>query len=252
MASVERPRQDAVGDRSANEQDPELGQKQRSKRQTSRSYHRRNGEANCTLSSGDSSGSSSESGNNNGSDGAGSCCSSRSGGTTNTRLHPCDEDNQDATRWKSRRDQTDTSFSESGESRFMDNRSPAIGQGFRERARRSHRSRRHGRRHKGKAETRKFESVHRHRALTTITAEVLAGLSRQVVVNAVRTSVRTILGGWKGMTTAALRAVRKWQVRDVLSTCFCVCRWNSLMNITFPEQRVWGRHSTTMLMFILQ
>ena len=216
MASVERPRQDAVGDRSANEQDPELGQQQRSKRLASRSYHGRNGEANCTASSDDGS-SSSENSNNNGSDDAGSS-SGRRGDTTDACLHPRGEDNRDATRWRSGRGQPDTSFSESGGSRFKDSGSPATGQGFQEEARRSNRSRRHVRRRKGKAGTREFESVHRHRALTTITTGVLTGLSRQAVGNAVRTTVRAVLSGWKGMTTAALRAVRKWQVREGLST----------------------------------
>lgn len=210
MSSVERPRQDAVGERSANEQDPELGQKRRRKRQTSHCYHGHKGEVSGAVSSGSSS-SSSEGSNSSGSDGAGS--SSRSVGTTYTHLHPRGEDNPDATRWQSGRDQPDTFFSKSGGPRVNDNsRSPATGQGFHEGARRSRRSRRHGNRRKGKTRTRELESRKRHRAVTPMTAKVFASLGRQTVENAVRTTVRAVLGGWKGMATAALRAIRKWQV----------------------------------------
>lgn len=249
MESVERPRQDAVGDRSASEQDPELGQKRRSKRQASRCYYEHKGDASGgDDSSGNSSSSSSECSNNGGPDGAGS--SSRSGGTTtNFHFHERGEDNQDATRWQPGRDHTNTSFSKDGGPRFDDKRSSATGKGFEEGTRRSHRSRRHGRRCKGKARTRELESLNRCRAATPLTAEVLAGLGRQAVGNALRITVRAVLGGWKGMTTVALRAVRQWQVRDALSTCTCVCGGCSFVKSSSSKQRVQCRQSTTMFVY---
>lgn len=68
-----------------------------------------------------------------------------------------------------------------------------------------------------------------------MTAEVLAGLGRQAVENAVRTTVRAVLGGWKGMTTAALRAVQKWQVRHALC--------NSSIEYIIPGTNAYGAGS---------
>lgn len=205
MESVEHPRQGTAGERNTHEQDPELGHKRRSKRQTSHRYHGHTYKPSGLASSDNSS--SSESGDDSGSDGAGRY--SRGGG-----------DDRDATRWKPGRYQVDASLLKSGGSCFNDSRSSATEQGFHDGARHSHRPRRNGNRRKGKASTKELEPVNRHRAVNSMTAELIKGLGRQAVENAVRATVRVILGGWKGMTTTALRVARKWQVRDALPTCF--------------------------------
>lgn len=203
MKSVERPRPDTAGERSANEQDPELGQKRRSKGQTSHCHHRHKDKG---LVSSDDNSSGSESGNDGGSDCAGR--SSSGGGTTNNHFHACGGVDRGATRWQPGRDHVDTA----GGSGSSNSRPSTTGNDFYEGAHGSHNLRRSGDRRKGKASTKEPESVCRHRAVTPMTAELFKGLGRQAVENAVRVTVRAVLGGWKGMTTAALRAVRKWQV----------------------------------------
>lgn len=77
-------------------------------------------------------------------------------------------------------------------------------------------SRRHySRRRKVDAKRRSeaYSSTENSRVSQTATGHGLADLGRQAVASVVNIAFRAVLGSWNGVTTAAFKAIRTWQVR---------------------------------------
>lgn len=228
MATGQRPRRDNVGSDNAIEWDPELGRTKRStdhKPYPSKLGRRKRNAASSRNGNNSTSGGSGSSSNSSGS----SSSSSSSSGDNSSSTGNTDDDRSDAHTscngrilprgYRTGRTNISSPPKRRRSSSSVAARPTSTGQVTRDRTRRpaaTHKNP-HQYRRRGNTKRKKnpgFESE--GKVVASTAGEGMAMLGGQVWAKVVRIALRAVVASWTGMTTAALKAVRTWQVRAVI------------------------------------